>query len=48
MIQNLYGAGTIKYSKALNIKLQLKKNAEKLIIKIIIIKKFYALQKSKK
>ena len=39
---------TIKYSKALHIKLQLKKIPKKLILTIIIIKKFHALQKSKK
>ena len=39
MIKNLYSDRTIKYSKALNIKLQLKKIRKKLIITIIIIKK---------
>ena len=43
MIKNLYSAGTIKYSKALNIKITIKKIPEKLIIK-----KFHAMQKSKK
>ena len=48
MIKNLYSTRTIKYSKALHIKLQLKKNPKKLILTIIIIKKFHALRKSKK
>ena len=52
MIKNLYSARTITYSKALNIKLQLKKIPEKLIITIIkiitTIKKFHAMQKSRK
>ena len=43
IIKNLYSTRTIKYSKALHIKLQLKKNPKKLIIK-----KFHALRKSKK
>ena len=47
MIKNLYSARTIKYSKALNISYN-KKNPEKLIITIIIIKKFHAMRKSKK
>ena len=48
MIKNLYSTRTIKYSKALHIKLQLKKNPKKLILTIIIIKQFHALRKSKK
>ena len=48
MIKNLHSTRTIKYSKALHIKLQLKKNPKKLILTIIIIKKFHALRKSKK
>ena len=39
MIKILYSARTIKYSKALTIKLQLKKMPKKLISTIIILKK---------
>ena len=39
MIKNLYSDRTIKYSKALNIKLQLKKIPKKLIITTTITKK---------
>ena len=48
MIKILYSARTIKYSKALNIQLQLKKMPKKLISTIIILKKIYAMLKSKK
>ena len=47
MIKNLYSTRTIKYSKALHIKLQFKKIPKKLIITIIIIKKFHALRNLK-
>ena len=49
MIKNLYSARTIKYSEALNIKLQFSKTIpKKLIITTTITKKFHAMQKSKK
>ena len=49
MTKNLYSTRTIKYSKALNIKLQFKKIPKKLLITIIIItKEFHAMLKSKK